>query len=495
MSEEGYNDLPPGWVEANLSDLIGKDGVFTDGDWVESKDQDPNGDVRLIQLADVGEGYYRDRSNRFLTMEKAIELNCTFLEIGDVLVARMPDPLGRACIFPGDEKPSVTVVDVCIIRSGENGADHEWLMHTINSSDLRREVENLARGTTRKRISRKNLGSIRLPLPPLPEQRRIVEKIEALFAQSRTARQALDAIPPLIQQFRQSVLAAAFRGELTERDPDDEPASVLLERIGEERRRWWEEDLIAQGKDPSRRKYKEPEPPDTTNWPSLPELPSTWVWTNLGSLIQAMRYGSSVKADADKATGVPVLRMGNIQNGKLDLSDLKYISPDNEKVDKYILEQGDILINRTNSPELVGKSAVFVVDGQFIFASYLIRVRVFDTLTLPEYLTFLINSPTVQNYVARARHQVTGQANINSTDIKNMPVALAPVNEQRLIVERISSLFAIADQLEAAVNNTRRRVEVLNQAILARAFRGELVPQDPADEPASVLLGRTERER
>src|ERR1035441_2972954 len=103
--------LPSGWEWKTIPDLVSDDGVFIDGDWVESKDQDPNGDVRLIQLADVGDGAYRDKSDRFMTKAKAEELRCTFLSQGDVLIARMPDPLGRACIFPGDTKPSVTVVD------------------------------------------------------------------------------------------------------------------------------------------------------------------------------------------------------------------------------------------------------------------------------------------------------------------------------------------------------------------------------------------------
>src|SRR4051794_9159637 len=93
--------LPSGWAWATLDELIGPAGVFTDGDWVESKDQDPSGGVRLTQLADVGEGDFRDRSDRWMTRERADALGCTFLQNGDVLIARMPDPLGRACLYPG----------------------------------------------------------------------------------------------------------------------------------------------------------------------------------------------------------------------------------------------------------------------------------------------------------------------------------------------------------------------------------------------------------
>src|SRR4051794_21342905 len=127
MNELGQYQLPVGWAWATIPELAGKAGVFVDGDWVESVDQDPNGDVRLIQLADVGDGVFRNKSNRFMTKAKADELHCTFLKENDVLIARMPDPLGRACIFPGDEKLAVTVVDVAIVRSGNGEFDHGWL--------------------------------------------------------------------------------------------------------------------------------------------------------------------------------------------------------------------------------------------------------------------------------------------------------------------------------------------------------------------------------
>ena len=114
-------EVPPGWVCATVGDIVASDGIFTDGDWVETKDQDPDGDVRLIQLADIGDGNFLDKSSRFLTSAKAHELNCTFLEKGDLLIARMPEPLGRCCIFPLDRvKKYVTVVDVCAVRLGKS---------------------------------------------------------------------------------------------------------------------------------------------------------------------------------------------------------------------------------------------------------------------------------------------------------------------------------------------------------------------------------------
>jgi type I restriction enzyme, S subunit len=166
MSETITQQLPKSWDLRTIPELVGDKGVFIDGDWVESKDQDPNGDVRLIQLADVGDGNYRDRSARFLTSEKAKELGCTFLKKNDVLIARMPDPLGRACIYPGDEKPAVTVVDVCIVRSDKDSFDHRWLSHFVNAYPFRAAISGLQAGSTRKRISRGNLATIPLPVPP-----------------------------------------------------------------------------------------------------------------------------------------------------------------------------------------------------------------------------------------------------------------------------------------------------------------------------------------
>jgi type I restriction enzyme S subunit len=228
---EDSPELREGWALATLNEIVGADGVFSDGDWVESKDQDPGGVVRLIQLADVGDGVYRNRSARFLTHEKALELRCTFLDPGDVLIARMPDPLGRACIFPGDPKRSVTVVDVCIMRTGSSGADHSWLMYTINSPAIRAAIARLQSGSTRKRISRRNLAKIELPIPPLPEQHRIVAEVERRLSVVQELEATVEANLKRAGRLRRAILKRAFEGKLVPQDPNDEPAGVLLERI------------------------------------------------------------------------------------------------------------------------------------------------------------------------------------------------------------------------------------------------------------------------
>jgi type I restriction enzyme, S subunit len=161
-----------------LRDIL--DGcLFTDGDWIESKDQDPEGEIRLIQLADIGDGKFINKSSRYMNQETATALKCTYLKTGDVLIARMPDPLGRACIFPlAGEKKYVTAVDVCIIRNGEN-IDRKYLKYAINSPFIRHDISRQSTGTTRKRITRKKLGELQIPLPSLTEQKQIAAILDA----------------------------------------------------------------------------------------------------------------------------------------------------------------------------------------------------------------------------------------------------------------------------------------------------------------------------
>jgi type I restriction enzyme S subunit len=144
------SNLPAGWVTAQLHELISSDGIFCDGDWIESKDQDSNGEFRLIQLADIGDGVFLDRSSRFVNSAKFAALRCTELLPGDVLVARMPDPLGRACLLPRLERRCITVVDVAVLRPGKLGVLGKWLMHFINAPQIREAIQ-------RKRTERSEL--------------------------------------------------------------------------------------------------------------------------------------------------------------------------------------------------------------------------------------------------------------------------------------------------------------------------------------------------
>ncbi len=171
------SEIPDGWTISSVNKLS-KNGLFSDGDWVESKDQDSLGKNRLIQLADIGDGIFLNKSSRFLNDEQFSRLGCTELKEGDILIARMPEPLGRACLFHSREQKCATVVDVAIIRL--NNVDNFWLMSAINAPAFRQEIIKNASGTTRTRISKSILGNIKIPLPPLSEQKKIAEILSSV---------------------------------------------------------------------------------------------------------------------------------------------------------------------------------------------------------------------------------------------------------------------------------------------------------------------------
>jgi type I restriction enzyme S subunit len=228
------------------------------------------------------------------------------------------------------------------------------------------------------------------------------------------------------------------------------------------------------------------------------ELPEGWSTTTVGELVGMLQYGTSSASDSDERTGVPLLRMGNIQAGRLDISHLKYIKRTPE-IEKLMLAKGDVLFNRTNSPELVGKTAVFDVDGDYSFASYLIRMRVRRDLVIPEYLCWWINSPAGRNWAASVRINGVSQANINGTKLSELSLPLAPLAEQRRIVAKVEALLARVNAARERLEKVPLLLKRFRQSVLAKAFRGELVPTEAElaaregrpFESAAQLLGKS----
>ena len=210
-------NLPKGWKIETVA-AIANGGLFVDGDWVESKDQDPSGEVRLTQLADVGEGEFRNRSDRWMRQDQADKVGVTYLAEGDLLIARMPDPLGRCCQVPNLDSRAVTVVDVAILRIDPQVAVNKYIMWALNSPAIRLAMEQLSSGTTRTRISRKNLGSVEIPLPSLREQEKIVENLEEQLSRLDAALSSVRAVREKSARFRRSLLHAAFTGALSGQD-------------------------------------------------------------------------------------------------------------------------------------------------------------------------------------------------------------------------------------------------------------------------------------
>ncbi|MBU4502891.1 MAG: restriction endonuclease subunit S [Nanoarchaeota archaeon] len=360
-----------------------------------------------------------------------------------------------------------------------------YIHYYVQSRKFLAQRDALATGSTQVALTDSRAEQITFPLSPLPEQHRIVSKIEEQFTKLDAGVEALKKVKTQLKRYRQSVLKSTMEGKLTEKWREEhkhkfEPASALLEKIKEERKKNTKE------------KYKELPPVDTEN---LPELPKGWCWVRVGEISEMIQYGTSEKAGND-SSGIPVLRMGNIQDGKLLFEDLKYFPRDWLRLDDFILHDGDVLFNRTNSAELVGKTAVYKSHyPTALFASYLIRVNVNRNAYIPDVLSFFINSFYGRKYIASVVSQQVGQANVNGTKLSLMPIPFSPLPEQHKIVEEIEKRFTVADEGEKAVEKSLKQAERLRQSILKKAFEGKLVPQDPTDEPASVLLERIKKEK
>lgn len=475
------SELPDGWTWCKGKDLF----TFIRGVSYKKEDAQSKADSNCVAILRAG-----NLQNGRVLAEDLIYVPSRYvsdlqrLRSGDLIVAMSSGSasvVGKVAVAEID-LPDTAFGTFCGGLRAHIADFRRWLFHFFQTSKYRSFISSEAAGININNLRAEHLLGLDIPLPPMPELNRLVAKIEALQARSRKAREALDSIPTLLEQFRQSVLAAAFRGDITaewrENHPDIEPASVLLERIRQERRRKWEEAN-------PRKKYVEPEPIDDSD---LHELPVGWVWATVEEIADAVEYGTSAKTTEDR-TGVPVLRMGNILNGELDTGDLKFLPEAHEEFPHLLLAPGDVLFNRTNSAELVGKAAVYEGDlSPCSFASYLLRVRVCGLL--PLLLATYINSPFGRAWVKSVVNQQVGQANVNGSKLRRLAVPIPPMKEQQALCTRLRRVITAERQIARDLLDLAVLLRSLDQSILAKALRGELVPQDPADEPASVLLER-----
>lgn len=471
MSDDLY-ELPEGWAWAKLGEIVSP----LKGKKPAAQSLDPlPGHVPYVTIDTFETGRPKLFTN---------DLNVPRCDPDDVLLVWD----GARAGLSGRGASGVIGSTIVALRS--KGIDSRYLFRFLQSRYG--EFNSRVRGTGTPHLDPTIVWPTPIPVPPVAEQGRIVAKIEALFEQGSTARAALDRISPLLKKFRQSVLAAAFRGDLTrdwrEQHPDVEAASVLLERIRVERRRKWEEDLRAKGKDPRKAKYEEPRPADTSE---LPELPDGWIWTSVDALISDARYGTSQKC-VPKPKGVSVLRIPNVVSGRVNLADLKFADISDRDLARLVVRLNDLLVVRTNgSLDLVGRAAlVSELPRPFAFASYLIRLRPLLGSTLARYLDLVFRSDLARGPIELKARSTAGQFNLNLETLRSITVPLPPKDEMGTLVEIVAAVMEQADVIEAAVVAARRRADKLEQSILARAFRGELLPQDPNDEPAPALLDR-----
>lgn len=328
------------------------------------------------------------------------------------------------------------------------------------------------------------------PLPPLPEQQRIVSRIEELFSKLNAGVEGLRRTQALLKRYRQSLLHAAVTGELSRewraQNSATETGAELLERILKERREKW----AASGK---KGKYKEPQGPSTEG---LAELPEGWVWASVGQLIFDDVQNGLYLPSSKYGSGVPILRIDDFQDGwSRDSDALRRVNAEIGDREKYSLKLGDVIVNRVNSMTHIGKSVVIEQRHlPAIFESNMMRFSLSKGVE-PRFLNLYFRSGLGKRLLTKNAKQAVNQASINQGDVTATQCPLPPTAEQAFIVSEVERRLSVLDNMEATVAAELKRAEAMRQSILHQAFSGQLVAQDPNDEPVSALLERIQAEK
>jgi type I restriction enzyme, S subunit len=403
------------WAPTTTLAELAAGGLFSDGDWVESKDQDPSGSVRLTQLADIGVGEFRDRSDRWLRIDQAAALRCTFLEPGDVLIARMPDPIGRACLAPPTIGTAVTAVDVSILRIRRPDIDPRYVMWAINAPRFHAEVEARQSGTTRKRISRKNLGGLAIPLPPLDEQRRIVALLEDHLSRLDAADAYVRSATQRLANAERSALERLFGGR-------DVPLADLVKDI-------------SAGKS----------------------------------------YGAANAPAADDEWGI--IKVSAMTWGKFDPTENKAV-PSERADPRFEIQEGDLLVSRANTDEYVGASVlVGPVRTKLLLSDKSLRLSPTDGVR-PDWLWRALQAPSARRQIsALATGTKDSMRNISQASLMRVNVPRATPQEQATAVSSYAEIAAAFERLRTGVDSASRRSEGLHRSLLAAAFSGQLTAE------------------
>ena len=387
-----------------------------------------------------------------------------------------------------------------VLYGASGMVNNAFVCHQLNTTDYRPFVT----GSTRLKLTSAAMKQIPLLLAPAAEQTRIVEKLEELLSDLDAGVAELKAAQRKLGQYRQSLLKAAVEGALTAswraQHTPTETGAQLLERILTERRARWEARQLAkfeeQGKAPPKdwwKKYPEPVRPDTEG---LPTLPQGWIWSNLDSLIDEGPQNGLYLPSTQYGRGTPILRIDDYQIGwHRPRAALNLVDADEPTVAAYSLKTGDMVINRVNSMTHLGKS--LNIDDRLhgvLFESNMMRLSLSDCIDVG-YVSHYLGSNIGRSRLIRDAKWAVNQASINQQDVKRTPIPIPPQAEQSVIAEILQRQLEAIDAQSAAIDLGLKQSAAQRKNILKAAFSGQLVPQDPGDEPAAVLLERIRAER
>lgn len=487
------SEVPKGWAAATLGDVL----TFERGLAFPSTDKHHEpGDGLIACLRTTNVQAEVDWSDLWFIPREHVKNPVKLVRPNDILMstANSQALVGKVSRVRSMPMEATFGAFIGVLRPVE-AVSPGFVHYRVGSGEFQERLRGTASQTTNiANISSSAMLELPVDLPPLNEQRRIVEKLDAIFDKSRAAKARLERLPALLEKLKRSILAAAFRGDLTKEwraaHPDVEPASVLLKRICAERRRRWEEGLRAKGKDPKKATYEEPAPVDVAG---LPELPEHWAWASLGE-VATFHNGDRGKNYPNREEyvaegGVPFINTGHIEpDGSLSMERMNFIT--REKRDslgggKVVV--GDLVYCLRGAT--LGKTA-FVDERvrEGAIASSLVIVRP-DDLGCTPYLYQYLVSPLGRAEISKYDNG-TAQPNLSAESVSRYLLPMPPAAEMDAIGVEIRAAFDLIRALERATGHTALHIVSFEQAALAKAFRGELVPQDPTDEPASALLDR-----
>ena len=483
--------MPEGWVEVELEEV-----------WRESRAR-----VRPAAITPtkyIGLQHVESGTNRMSAKGCSDDVKsavAVFSE-GDVLYGRLRPYLNKVI------RPSfagVASTEFLVFRETPALAN-ALLVHLLSSSHVVAYASANSAGVNLPRVSVERLAKYRFLLAPLSEQHRIAVKIKSLFAQLDDGVAALTRAEANLERYRASVLKAAVKGRLSERwrreHPPEETGEELLRRILAERRRRWEAEQLAKfeakGRKPPKnwkKKYKEPVTPDTSG---LPGLPDGWCWATVDQVAQVTGGLTKNPARSRLPITYPYLRVANVYADEVRLDDVRTIGVSEAELDRVVLRRGDLLVVEGNgSANQIGRVAEWKGGVEpCCHQNHLIKVRCPSSTYLPRWLLLWLLSPAGREAVLEKASSTSGLHTLSLSKVRAIPFPVAPIAEQAeavRVTDRLRDVAQLAHQQVEAV--TVIRAPALRQSILKRAFEGRLVPQDPAAEPASVLLERIRAER
>lgn len=438
-------------LNMNTLDDITKEGLFCDGDWIEKKDQDENGKVRLIQLADIGDGCFLDKSRKYINEETAQKLNCTFLQKGDILVSRLGVPLGKACIFPYDGL-FITAVDIAIVRIAKPDISTKYMMHLINSSAFRSKIAEYQSGTTRKRISRKNLAKIEFYLPEFDEQERIVSRIEELFSELDNAVETLNATKKQLEVYRQTVLKAAFEGDYTNdwRKRNDSAARSDFEKI----------------------KIPNPIYKDTSgdeNEVNL-NLPGSWIKVRFGDVFDVQVGATPSRRISEYWNGdVNWVSSGEVRFNTIYHTEEKITADGLAHSSTSVHPVGTVMLAMIGEGKTRGQAAILNISAAHNQNTAAILVS--ETPCQPKYIYYYLQLS--YDYTRRVGSG-NNQKALNKERVRALRFPFASFEEQKEIVTEIESRLSVCESIENTVDTALAQASAMRQSILKQAFEGGL---------------------